>query len=253
MKCYMPLVTATAIGEIGYTEKKSFKDIFNKLLNSGDKNYTKYAWYFDNEYTDFYNGKKNGYSWCDVFVDWCFVKAYGVQNALRLLCQPTKSAGAGCTYSMRYYIKEQRFFAKPKIGDQIFFGKQGGNTSTHTGLVVKVDNKKVYTVEGNKSNKVKECSYQLTDNSIIGYGRPDYDKLPEVTELKVLRKVSAGTQVKLLQSALITLGYSCGECAVDGCFGNDTLKAVKAFQKAVKIEVDGIVGPITWSEILKRL
>ena len=191
MNCYKSLVIDVAVGEIGYTEKKSLKDIFNSG-GAGSNNYTKYSWYFDNQFPNFYNGKKQGAPWCDIFVDWCFCKAYGVENARRLLCQPEKSLGAGCTYSMRYFIKAGRFHrSNPQTGDQIFFGKTesviSNSTATHTGLVIRVDDKKVYTVEGNKNNKVVECSYKLTDKNIIGYGIPNYDPepLPQEETFKV--------------------------------------------------------------------
>lgn len=254
MKCYMPFVVATAIGEIGYTEKKSLKDIWSKTSGSGSNNYTKYTWYFDNEYTDFYNGKKQGASWCDIFADWCFVKTYGVDNALRLLCQPAKSSGAGCLYSMRYYIKANRFFAFPEVGDQIFFGKKGDiSASSHTGIVVNVDDNKVYTVEGNKNNKVTKCSYKRSDTTIIGYGRPAYDPEPLPATYPTLRKGDKGDDIKYVQASLITLGYDCGSYGVDGDFGSATLTAVKAFQKDNKLVVDGIIGIKTKTAIYNNL
>ena len=44
---------------------------------------------------------------------------------------------------------------------------------------------------------------------------------------------------------LIKLGYSCGTAGADGDFGNNTLKALKNFQKDNKLVVDGIYGPIS--------
>lgn len=52
-----------------------------------------------------------------------------------------------------------------------------------------------------------------------------------------------GSAVEEMQKLLIGCGYSCGDCGADGIFGNDTLKAVKAFQKAAGLSVDGIYGP----------
>lgn len=63
---------------------------------------------------------------------------------------------------------------------------------------------------------------------------------------------SAGEDVKELQEKLITLGYSCGVCGADGCFGLATLNAVKAFQKDAgfaKNEQDGVVGGKTRAAI----
>ena len=59
--------------------------------------------------------------------------------------------------------------------------------------------------------------------------------------------------VKELQENLIKLGYSCGKYGADGDFGNDTLTAVKAFQKANNLTQDGVVGPLTQAAIEKQL
>ena len=60
---------------------------------------------------------------------------------------------------------------------------------------------------------------------------------------------SRGTDVTYLQQRLTELGYNVGK--VDGIFGALTLAAVKLFQAASGLVADGIVGPLTWAEILK--
>lgn len=174
-KLYASTVIAVAAAEIGYKEKKSNSNLDDKTANAGSANYTKYARDFDQLYPNWYNGKKNGYAWCDMFVDWCFVTAFGYAAALKLLCQPEKSAGAGCTYSCGYYRNRGQFHTtNPKPGDQIFFGT-GTSNCTHTGIVEKVDGSKVYTIEGNTSDQVARRSYSLGASNIVGYGRPAYD------------------------------------------------------------------------------
>ena len=174
-RCPASKVIAVAVSQIGYKEKASNASLDNPSANAGSANYTKYARDFDQNYPKWYNGKKNGYAWCDMFVDWCFLTAYGYENALRLLCQPERSAGAGCTYSLRYYKNKGQFHTgTPKVGDQIFFGTSLDN-STHTGIVEKVEGGKVYTIEGNTSDQVARRSYALSNSRILGYGRPAYD------------------------------------------------------------------------------
>jgi len=154
---------ATAKAEIGYKETGN--------------NITKYAAFFDKEHPDFYNTKKQGAAWCDIFVDYCFVSTFGEKQALEMLCQPKKSAGAGCKYSAGYFKKAGRFFDKPEAGDQIFFFDTKGEIN-HTGLVSKVDDKKIYTIEGNSGNAVKAHSYALDNKKIAGYGRPRWKEEP---------------------------------------------------------------------------
>ena len=169
-------VLEIALDEVGYLEKKTNAQLDSKKANAGSNNYTKYARDLDNvKY--FYNGKKNGYAWCAVFVAWCFYKALGTDRARELLCYPTKSLGASCSYAISYYKKQNRFFTSPKKGDQVFF-KVG-----HTGIVYNVDSNYIYTIEGNTSNSsevvanggcVAKKKYKIGASSISGYGRPNY-------------------------------------------------------------------------------
>ena len=175
-KATASMLIKTAKAEVGYKEKASNSNLNSKTGNAGHANYNKYAAEIDRDYPEFYNGKKNGYDWCDIFNDWCFIHTFGLKKALQLLCQPKKSAGAGCYYSLQYYKSAGRFYkSNPKKGDQIFFGTSV-NDVWHTGIVVDVDKNKVYTVEGNSSDGVASRSYSLKDKTIVGYGRPAYDK-----------------------------------------------------------------------------
>lgn len=62
---------------------------------------------------------------------------------------------------------------------------------------------------------------------------------------------SRGQVVLDLQSSLTRLGISPGQ--LDGIFGPKTDAAVRQFQQSRGIEVDGVVGPITWGELDKAL
>lgn len=67
--------------------------------------------------------------------------------------------------------------------------------------------------------------------------------------MKVLKSGSKGTSVKAVQILLNGYGYNCG--TPDGEFGNKTLAAVKKFQKAKGLTVDGAVGQKTYEKLLK--
>ena len=69
--------------------------------------------------------------------------------------------------------------------------------------------------------------------------------------LNMLSKGSKGGSVKALQILLIGYGYSCGSYGADGDFGSATDNAVRRFQSAKGIGVDGIVGTNTWTKLLK--
>lgn len=231
MTCTASKVIEVAQREVGYLEKATNSQLDEMTANAGSKNYTKYARDLD-ALGNFYNGQKNGYPWCDVFVDWCFVQAFGVKAAKTLLCQPDNSSGAGSTSSAKYYKNNNRLHegkSIPKPGDQIFFQDSVGGI-VHTGLVWKVDTTDVYTIEGNTSSKtgvipnggcVASKKYSLMSSNIYGYGRPAYVDVPY--------DESAGSGFVLSDPALLStdkgkiwtfLTSKFNSCAAAGIMGN---------------------------------
>ena len=267
MKCNPEAVIKVAESQIGYHEKASNSQLDDKNANAGNNNWNKYARDIDEKYPDWYNGKKNGYDWCDIFVDWCFITAYGREDAQRLLCQPNYSLGAGCEYSYGYFRDKGQTGSSPKKGAQIFFGDLD-----HTGIVVDFDSNYVWTVEGNSGNEVKKKKYSRNDSWIYGYGYPKYDedmptptptpngntwtggypKLPSrgyyLTGDGYETNTGMQSDIKLIQQFLkwaLGLGST---FQVDGYYGNDTTEAVEIFQKLydlkyrASIDDDGSYG-----------
>ena len=267
-------VVAVAISQIGYKEKATNKNLDDNTANAGSANWTKYA--RDLYAAKYYNGNKNGFAWCDVFVDWCFFKAYGATEGQRIECQ-TGDSGAGCTFSMQYYQAKGRFDKNPKVGDQIFFRYSGSSGADHTGIVVEVTSSQIVTVEGNSGDQVKKNTYARTYGCIIGYGHPLYDetdgttaaptpatetKKTEATEkavsvsLKQLSQGSTGAQVKTIQRIIYVRGIN-SKIDIDGDFGPITKAGVIDLQKKLfpgtASEWDGIVGKNTWTAALTAL
>lgn len=266
-------VLTLARNELDYHEKASNASLDSKTANSGSGNWTKYARDLD-ALGNFYNGPKNGYAWCDVFVDYLFVKSFGADVGRQMIFQPLKSAGAGCLYSAQYYKQANQWFRSPKAGDQAFFSYSAGEYS-HTGIVESVSNGTVYIIEGNSSDKVARRSYPLGTVSIVGYGRPKWElasgmpsvsvsdsaaistkpgvELPSAISNKtdrILKKGTSGSDVKKLQSDLMKLGYNLGPWKDDGDFGSYTYSAVKKFQMDYRVKpIDGEAGPITLAAI----
>ena len=270
-------VIALAESEIGYHEKASNVNLDDKTANSGTGNYTKYARDLD-KVTGFYNGRKNGYAWCDVFFDWLFVTCFGAALAMKMLYQPTYSAGAGCLYSAQYYKNNGKFTTVPAVGNQIFFSYSAGEVS-HTGLVVGVSDSVITTIEGNTSDGVYKRTYNRGDGRIYGYGIPNYalagdtdetddtpaapvEESPVTTpattptstasrasyklDFPLVKKGDSGDLVETIQALLQYHGYNLGRWGCDGDFGNDTEKAVKEYQTQHYLEADGEVGGMTF-------
>lgn len=66
-----------------------------------------------------------------------------------------------------------------------------------------------------------------------------------------LKPGDSGAQVKVLQRALASLGYSPG--TIDGTYGPSTQQAVARFQAAAKLTPDGILGPQTLAALRTAL
>lgn len=71
-------------------------------------------------------------------------------------------------------------------------------------------------------------------------------------QVRMLRRGMKGADVKTLQAALITYGFSCGTAGADGDFGNATAAALRKFQTKYGLGVDGIAGNATWSKLLGK-
>ena len=264
---------AIALTEVGYREKASNAALDDPEANAGGGNWNKYA--RDLAAAGYYNGDKNGYAWCECFVDWCFWNAFGSEGQ-RIQCQ-TGDLGAACIYSMQYYKQQGRCDMNPRPGDQIFF--YGGGTVGHTGIVTAVSDSTVTVVEGNSSDRVQKLTYRRGDSRIAGYGHPWYERVaesvgeekegelaPELTpkpapqyctvKLPLLKRGATGTAVESAQLLLIHRGYACGgrrflgRETPDGNFGPATEQSVKAFQTKTALEPDGEIGSATWAALL---
>ncbi|MBR3239166.1 MAG: peptidoglycan-binding protein [Oscillospiraceae bacterium] len=246
-------VIGVAEAELGYLEKKSNKDLDDKTANAGDKNYTKYnrdmkAWAGSAGIND---------QWCQNFVDWVFVTAFGLELAKKLIYTFTNytPTGSNAFKKKDRYIKRGK--GTPKRGDVIYFFNSSKGRIGHVGIVYKVTSSKVYTIEGNTSGAstlvtngggVKKKSYSLTSTYIDGYGSVDYSVItgdigeaPATLKLgdRELKNYTEGPDVKELQETLISMGYDCGSFGADGEYGDCTEMAVRAFQKDTGVKVNG--------------
>ncbi len=57
----------------------------------------------------------------------------------------------------------------PQAGDAILFDWDGSGTAQHIGIVERVENGVVYTIEGNSSDSVAQRNYSLSSGKILGY------------------------------------------------------------------------------------
>ncbi len=82
----------------------------------------------------------------------------------------------------------------------------------------------------------------------VDYGDAKIEPVWTVTRLlKYTRPMLRGDDVKELQTRLTAAGFACGK--IDGVFGQKTQAAVKEYQKAKKLTVDGIAGKNTVTKL----
>lgn len=248
-----------AKNEIGYLEKKSNIQLDDKTTNAGSNNYTKYWRDIKPSY--------QGQPWCAAFVSWCFMKAFGLDKAKKLLKHwpyvycPTMSE----LFTLNSY---------PKIGDIVIFYHNG--TFTHTGLVTAVIGDKFYTIEGNTSgasgiiaNGGGVCQKSYYNSKLPGtkFCTPDYSLVTSSTETtnteggsymftpETVKSGDKNTSVLLLQEILRARdfkGKTGKALKLTWIADANTIYALKAYQESRKevLAVDGVCGPATWKDLI---
>lgn len=118
--------------------------------------------------------------WCACYVSWCANECGYIDKGII----PKFSV---CTDGINWFKEKNEWHDRgesyyPVVGDIIFFdwydedGKQDG-TSDHVGIVTRTDinNRNIYTIEGNTSNKCAGRMYSFDDMQVMGYGSPKYE------------------------------------------------------------------------------
>ena len=95
--------------------------------------------------------------------------------------------------------------------------------------------------------RIRRASEDTTATESSPPGTVEYDLSidPTCTIGQTLRRGDTGPQVECLQERLNEITVGGTSFAVDGAFGEQTEEAVRAFQAAQQLGVDGIVGPTT--------
>lgn len=112
--------------------------------------------------------------WCACFVSWCANECGYIDNGIipKYSYCPT---GADW-FKQRGQWADREVIPEP--GMIIFFdwARRGGpdGETDHTGIVEKVENGRVYTIEGNSGNACRERSYPIGWHEIYGYGIPQF-------------------------------------------------------------------------------
>ena len=129
-----------------------------QIGNSGGQPY--WSWY----------GFGSRVEWCACFVSWC-------ANECGYIDAGIIPKFASCDVGMTWFKDHSRWQTNtytPREGDIIFFDWDSDGYANHVGIVEKVENGKVYTIEGNSGDACKKLEYNSGDSRILGYGVPAY-------------------------------------------------------------------------------
>ena len=202
--------------------------------------------------------------WCAEFQCWCVDqvdKRWGT-SLLRNIYPYYTSSNTGRSWFIRagrYVIRKGRVenwgyewlkgttsFIRsgdyiPQPGDWVFFNWGSGTDTEHVALVefctrnTATGEVLIHVIEGNKPSAVARDTYELNSPTILGYGT-----VHDVADI-TMTFGNEGEKVRVLQERLSYLGFL-DASFVTGRFGDGTLEAVKAFQAARGLRVNGIAN-----------
>ena len=146
-----------------YTEDGAIVSVaLSQVGNVGGEPY--WSWY----------GFSGRVEWCACFVSWC-------ANECGYIDTGVIPKYAGCVNGVQWFKDRGQWLdgsAEPATGMIIFFDWNDENgqdgLSDHTGIVEKVENGRVYTIEGNSGDSVRQNSYPVGHYEVLGYGCPDF-------------------------------------------------------------------------------
>lgn len=200
----------------------------------------------------------NGVAYCSIGVWWCFMQ---IGLDLRKIIT---GAYASAEQAMEgWQRKGWKVYKNPQFMDVVFFHFPGEKPGAdHTGFAIAADAGGVHTGEfntssgdaGSQSNGGGCYQRYRPYSTVIGYGRYPWPKsvtptpLPKVKPVDTAHKVypllklgSTGEGVRRLETLLHISVDPVGK----GSFGPQCDKAVRAWQQAHHLVVDGEAGPAT--------
>ena len=138
--------------------KKIISVAVMQIGNSGGQPY--WSWY----------GFNSRVEWCACFVSWCAEQCGYIDAGII-------PKFASCDVGMNWFKNHDRWQTNtytPRGGDIIFFDWDSDGLANHVGIVEKVKDGKVHTIEGNSGDACKKLEYNPGDSRILGYGAPAY-------------------------------------------------------------------------------
>lgn len=153
---------AAVLYGIGTSDDQIVSVALSQVGNVGGEPY--WSWY----------GFTSRVEWCACFVSWCADQCGYIDAGMI-------PKFAGCSYGVQWFRDRGQWAdgtIEPTAGMIIFFdwdnppGQDG--SANHVGIVEKVENGIIYTIEGNSNNACRQRQYPVGYYEILGYGIPAY-------------------------------------------------------------------------------
>ena len=237
---YVTRLLEVASGEVGYTE--------------GDHGRTKYGEWAGDPYCQ----------WCAEFLCWCVNEVDGQYGTSLLNTVFPRYSGSNT--GRNWFITAGRWVVRkgqvenwgyewlkghsefirsgdyiPQPGDWVFFTWTSDEDTDHVALVeyctrdTDTGEVRVHVIEGNKPSSVARETYDLNYSRILGYGT-----VHDVADI-TMQFGNRGEKVRILQEKLAYLGFLRPDL-VSGSFGDSTAEAVRLFQEAAGLRINGIAN-----------
>lgn len=127
-------------------------------------------------------GNSGGMKYCEWYgynyrVEWCAIFVSWVADQCGYLDAGVLPKTAGVRPYVDWFIERGQWQDReyePVPGDIIFFDWEGDGLADHVGIVEKVEDGLVFTIEGNTGDKCAERRYTVGRAPIYGFGHPSY-------------------------------------------------------------------------------
>ena len=113
-----------------------------------------------------YMGFTSRVDWCACFVSWCANECGYIESGV----MPNFS---WCETGVNWFKDRNQWLdpgATPNPGDIIFFDWDNSGDPDHVGIVERVEDGYIHTIEGNSGDSVRQNTFALTSSTIIGFG-----------------------------------------------------------------------------------
>ena len=117
-----------------------------------------------------YMGFTSRVDWCACFVSWCGNECGYIESGV----MPNFS---WCETGVNWFKDRNQWLdpgATPAPGDIVFFDWNNNGEPDHVGIVERVEDEYVYTIEGNSGDAVRQNLFPISSSAIYGYGTPEF-------------------------------------------------------------------------------